>query len=166
MLHKDPLTNLDDIPRVCLLEDLARIFRVPVARLKAQYKCDDLTFTALPTLDRLPRFSGEYVKWFLGQDSFSFRLVGETRRRKQPVKKTSTRANALTRPCATSPTAPSGGDDRLVDLEATAAILRMKASGLQRAARQPGFPLPPAKRRPLMWSESEISTFLSWSNAR
>src|SRR4051812_32934801 len=88
MIHKSPMTSLEEIPTVCFVEDLSRIFRVPVSRLKQQEKNQYIAFPALPKLDRRHRYSGAFVQWFLDIDDYSFRrlkdaLEGERKARRR-----------------------------------------------------------------------------------
>src|SRR5437763_2359070 len=62
--------SVDEIPAVCLEEDLAAIFRLSNRDVRLWRMCLDLLpFPPLPMMDRQIRLSGCVVAWFLAQDS-------------------------------------------------------------------------------------------------
>ena len=68
--RREPMTSLDELPRVSFIEDLARALRTTVASLKVQHKCGYNYFPALPTIDRRVRYSGDFVRWFLAENRY------------------------------------------------------------------------------------------------
>jgi hypothetical protein len=163
MIHKNPMTNVDEIPSVCFAEDLARIFRVPVSRLKQREKHRYTAFPALPRLDRRHRYSGAFVKWFLEIDDYSYRrfkeaLEGEQKARRQRHKDWYEYAPPHTIPYSG---APRKGEEPTVRLSAVASILRISQSTLRNIARRIDSPLPPARLKPLTWTEGQLSRFLA-----
>ena len=48
--RREPMSSLDEIPRVCFIDDLARAMRTSEASLKLQHKCGFAYFPALPTM--------------------------------------------------------------------------------------------------------------------
>src|SRR5262245_25135722 len=74
----EPLTttvvrSIDDVPAVCLEEDLINIFRLSRSDLRMWRKFpDSIPFPPLPALDRQIRVSGCVVAWFLAQNSSEY----------------------------------------------------------------------------------------------
>src|ERR1051326_5129669 len=64
------VTSIDEIPAVCLEDDLIRIFRLPRSQMRVWRKFPDfIPFPPLPLLDRQIRVSGCVVAWFLAQEA-------------------------------------------------------------------------------------------------
>src|SRR5687768_1108252 len=86
--------SVDDIPAVCLEDDLLNIFRLSRSDMRFWRRMPDLLpFPPLPPLDRQIRVSGCVVAWFLAQEAReyyrSFRspleeLTKGTRRNRPP----------------------------------------------------------------------------------
>src|SRR5689334_11411545 len=65
--------SVDEIPAVCLEEDLIAIFRLSNGEMRLWRKFPDfIPFPPLPMLDRQVRVSGCVVAWFLAQDSSEY----------------------------------------------------------------------------------------------
>lgn len=163
MIHKNPMTSRDEIPTVCFVEDLSRIFRVPVSRLRQQEKHQYIAFPALPRLDRRHRYSGAFVKWFLDIDDYSFRrfkdaLEGERKARRQWKKSWHEYAPPHTIPYAG---APRKGEEPALPLRVVAEMLRISPSALRKVARRSDSPLPAARAKPLTWTEGQLARFLA-----
>src|SRR5262245_6610554 len=62
--------SVDEIPAVCLEDDLIAIFRLTPSEMRLWRKFPEfIPFPPLPMLDRHLRVSGCVVAWFLAQDS-------------------------------------------------------------------------------------------------
>jgi hypothetical protein len=67
------VTSVDEIPAVCLEEDLQIIFRLSRSHVRFWRKYPDLMpFPPLPFLDRQVRVSGCVVAWFLAQEASEY----------------------------------------------------------------------------------------------
>ena len=64
------VTSVDDIPAVCLEEDLIAIFRLSSREMRLLRKYPEfIPFPPLPMLDRQIRVSGCVVAWFRARES-------------------------------------------------------------------------------------------------
>lgn len=161
--RREPMTSLDEIPRVCFIEDLARAMRTTVASLKTQNKCGYSYFPALPALDRRVRYSGEFARWFLTENRY---WVDRYRELLETAKKVSRQRRRQwyefgpphTPPFVGAPRPKEVATLRVRDL---ATLLRVSPSTLRRVARQPGFALPPKDAKMLAWSEEQVVRFLA-----
>jgi hypothetical protein len=156
--------SVDDIPDVCLKEDLMAIFRLSRSDVRFWRKVPDcLPFPPLPMLDRQLRVSGCVVAWFLAQDGRDYyrrfkspleELTKGTRRNRPPWWKFA--------PPHAEPywAKPIEGEKATIGVEELAKILRTNAAAIRRAIRLPDFPMPPASPRPLRWTEGQIERLL------
>lgn len=157
--------SIDEIPAVCLEEDLVAIFRLSNRDVRLWRTCSDLLpFSPLPMLDRQIRVSGCVVAWFLAQDSREY-----YRTFKSPLEELTRGKRGRNRPPWWKFAPPHGERYRVTPLEGekptlgvdkVAAILRTTSSALRRAAKPPDFPMPPANPRPLRWTEGQIERLL------
>jgi hypothetical protein len=156
--------SVDDIPAVCLEDDLVNIFRLSRSDMRIWRRIPDLLpFPPLPWLDRQIRVSGCVVAWFLAQKGGeyyrSFRspleeLTKGTRHNRPPWWK-------FAPPHAECYWArPIEGEKATVGVDDVAAILRTNPSAIRRAIKAPDFPMPPASPRPLRWTEGQIERLL------
>ena len=157
------MTSLDEIPRVCFIDDLARAMRTSTASLKLQHKCGFAYFPALPTIDRRVRYSGEFVRWFLTENPYWVRRFRELLENAKKASRQRRRqwyefGPPHTQPFIAAPRPKEAATLRVRDL---AAILRVSPGGLRRVARQPGFALPPRDPKLLAWTEEQVARFLA-----
>jgi hypothetical protein len=156
--------SVDDIPAVCLEDDLVNIFRLSRSEVRFWRRMPDLLpFPPLPWLDRQIRVSGCVVAWFLAQEASdyyrSFRspleeLSKGIRRNRPPWWK-------FAPPHAERYWARSiEGEKATLGVHAIAAILRTNPSAIRRAIKAPDFPMPPASLRPLRWTEGQMERLL------
>lgn len=157
------IKSLDEIPMVCLEQDLAAIFRLSLSGIRWWRKYSDfLPFPPLPSLDRQTRVSGRVVAWFLAQDAEYYR------RFKAPLQEAArgTRRRKVARWQFTSPHAPQFRVAALAHESATlgvadvAQVLRASEPAIRRAAENPEFPMPPASARPLRWTDGQLERLL------
>ncbi|HEY1307278.1 MAG TPA: hypothetical protein VGF24_27170 [Vicinamibacterales bacterium] len=157
--------SVDEIPAVCLEEDLIAIFRVTSHDMRVWRKFpESIPFPPLPMLDRQLRVSGCVVAWFLAQES------GEYHRAfKAPLEELTKGKRGRSRLPWWKVAPPHGERYRITPLEGekpvlgvdnVAAILRTTPSALRRAIREPDFAMPPANPRPLRWTEGQIERLL------
>ena len=157
--------SIDEIPAVCVEDDLAAIFRLSNRDVRMWRTCAELMpFPPLPMLDRQLRVSGCVVAWFLAQDSREYyrtfkslleELVrGKRGRNRPPWWKYAPPHGERYRVTPLESETPTLGVDKV------AAILRTTASALRRAIKEPDFPMPPANPRPLRWTEGQIERLL------
>jgi hypothetical protein len=166
--RREPMTSLTEIPRVCFIEDLARVMRLPLARLKAQQKYGYGHFPSLPTIDRRVRYSGEFVRWFLAEHPHQvkrYRVLLETARkqRRQWRRQWYEFGPPHTQPFVA---APHPNELPTLGLEDLAEILRASPGTLRHAVGQPGFALPPQDTKVLAWSEDQVARFLAPPDVR
>jgi hypothetical protein len=157
--------SIDEIPAVCLEEDLAAIFRISNREIRFWRTCADLMpFPPLPMLDRQLRVSGCVVAWFLAQDSHEY--YGTF---KSPLEELVRSKRGRNRPPWWKFAPPHGDRYRVTPLEGekpilgvvkVAETLRTTPSALRRAIKEPDFPMPPASPRPLRWTEGQIERLL------
>jgi hypothetical protein len=157
--------SVDDIPMVCLEEDLTAIFRLTSRDTRLWRKLPELIpFPPLPMLDRQLRVSGCVVAWFLAQEAGEYCRVF-----KAPLEELSKGRRGRSRPPWWKFAPPHGERDRITPLEdegptlgvdKVAAILRTTPSALRRAVKEPDFAMPPANPRPLGWTEGQIERLL------
>jgi hypothetical protein len=157
--------SVDDIPMVCLEDDLAAIFRLSNRDVRFWRTCPDLMpFPPLPRLDRHLRVSGFVVAWFLAQDSREY-----YRTFKSPLEELTRGKRGRNRPPWWKFAPPHGERYRVIALDGekptlgvdkVAAILRTTPSALRRVLKQADFPMPPANPRPLRWTEGQIERLL------
>ena len=157
--------SVDEIPAVCLEEDLIAIFRLTSREMRLWRKFPEfIPFPPLPMLDRQIRVSGCVVAWFLAQDSGEY-----YRSFKSPLEELTKGKRGRSRPPWWKFAPPHGERYRVTPLEGekpalgvdkVAAILRTTPSALRRAIREPDFPMPPANPRPLRWTEGQIERLL------
>lgn len=163
-MKQAPPTLVDEIPAVCLEADLAWIFRLPLSHVKLWRRMPDLLpFPPLPWLDRQLRVSGCVVAWFLAQEARNYRTFQE------PFEKlaTASRRNRVPWWRFTAPheprfwARPVEGEVPTLSLKAVAQMLRVTPNCLRRAARDPEFPMPPARTdRPLRWTPGQVERLL------
>jgi hypothetical protein len=159
------LRSVDDIPAVCLEDDLVAILRLSRSDVRFWRKFHDfIPFPPLPMLDRQIRVSGCVVAWFLAQESGDYH-----RRFKAPLEELAKGRRGRSRPPWWSFAPPHGERYRAIPLEGerpilavdtVATILRTTPSVLRRASKEPNFPMPPASERPLRWTEGQIERLL------
>jgi len=153
--------SVDDIPTVCLEDDLAAIFRLSNRDVRFWRTCPDLMpFPPLPMLDRQLRVSGFVVAWFLAQDSGEY-----YRTFKSPLEELTRGKRGRNRPPWWKFAPPHGERYRVALLEGerptlsvvkVAEILRATPSALRRAIKEPDFPMPPASLRRLRWTKGQL----------
>lgn len=159
------IKSVDDIPQVCLEDDLINIFRLSRRDVALWRKYPDfLPFPPLPMLDRHLRVSGFVVAWFLAQESGDY-----YRRFMEPLRERVKGMRGRTRPpwwMFAPPheerywARPLEGEVAVLGVDAVAAILKAPASALRRAIKAPGFPMPTATARPLRWTEGQVERLL------
>lgn len=156
--------SVDEIPTVCLEDDLVAIFRLTTREVRFWRKFPEcIPFPPLPMLDRQIRVSGCVVAWFLAQDSSNFRSF------KAPLEEVA----KAKRGCNRSPwwkfapphaeryrVAPLEGERPSLGVDKVADILRTVPSALRRAIKDQDFAMPPANARPLRWTEGQIERLL------
>lgn len=157
--------SVDEIPTVCLEEDLIAIFRLSGLEMRLWRKWPDfIPFPPLPMVDRQIRVSGCVVAWFLAQEAGDY-----YRSFKGPLEDLTKGRRGRTRPpwwMFAPPHAqrywatPVEGEKPTLGVDAVAAILRTTPSALRRAVKEPHWPMPPASRRPLRWTEGQIERLL------
>lgn len=162
-----PIRTLEEVPAVCLEQDLVRIFRVAprVLRFWRSYP-EFLPVPPLPYVDRQTRISGRVVSWFLSIDPSDYQrfrsplenMAKVTRRNRPPWWRFAPPHDEAF--WAT----PVEGEEATIGLDQAAAILRVTRSALRKAARGPAFPMPAAKLRPMRWTQGQIERLL-WSPA-
>lgn len=158
-----PLTDLEQIPAVCFLGDVSRLLRIPVGKLRWLVANRLCRVPPLPSIDKRIRFSGNLLRWFLEQDDYAYRrftdaLEGERKRRRQWK-----RAWYEFGPPYSIPLVGAAirGEEATLSAVDVASALRMSPAALRRSCLAPGFPLPPASRLPLRWSEGQLTRFLA-----
>lgn len=157
--------SVDEIPAVCLEDDLIAIFRLTSREMRLWRKFPEfIPFPPLPMLDRQIRGSGCVVAWFLAQDSSEY-----YRKFKSPLEELTKGKRGRSRqpwwkfaPPHGDPyrVMPLDGEKSALGVDKVAEILRTTPSALRRGIREPDFPLPPAKPRPLRWTEGQIERLL------
>lgn len=156
--------SVDEIPAVCLEEDLIDIFRLSRSDVRFWRKFPEfIPFPPLPWLDRHVRVSGCVVAWFLAQEAGDYyrsfkspleELTKGKRRDRNPWWK-------FAPPHAESYwPVPLEGEEPTLSVNEVAAILRTNPSAIRRAIKEPGFPMPPASGRPLRWTQGQIERLL------
>jgi hypothetical protein len=158
----DIVKSIDEVPAVCLEEDLIAIFRLSRSDMRLWRKFPEfIPFPPLPMLDRQIRVSGCVVAWFLAQDSREYHrtfkspledMTKSTRRHRPPWWKFAPpqRYWALA----------IEGEKATISVNELAKLLRTNASAIRRAVRLPDFPMPPASPRPLRWTQGQIERLL------
>ena len=158
-MTQTPPTSVDQIPAVCLEDDLANIFRLPLRHVKLWRRMPEfIPFPPLPSLDRQLRVSGCVVAWFLAQEAGEYyrtfkepleKLAAVNRRRRIPWWR-------FTAPHKQGSWAlPLEGERPTLSVKDVAQTLRVGPSSFRRAANDPEFPMPPASRRPLRWTPGQ-----------
>jgi hypothetical protein len=157
--------SVDEIPMVCLEEDLITIFRLTSREMRLWRKFPEfIPFPPLPMLDRQLRVSGCVVAWFLAQDSREYR-----RTFRSPLEELTKAKRGRSRPPWWKFAPPHGecyrvtpreGEKASLGVDKVAAILRTTPSALRRAVREPDFPMPPSNPRPLRWTQGQIERLL------
>jgi len=157
--------SVDEIPAVCLEEDLIAIFRLTSRDMRLWRKFPEfIPFPPLPMLDRQLRVSGCVVAWFLAQEPGEYYRVfkapleeltkGKRGRSRQPWWKFAPPHGERYR------IMPFEGEKPALGVDKVAATLRTTQSALRRAIREPDFAMPPANPRPLRWTEGQIERLL------
>jgi hypothetical protein len=159
------MKSVDDIPAVCLEEDLIAIFRLSSREMRLWRKYPEfIPFPPLPMIDRQIRVSGCVVAWFLAQDSGEYYRVF-----KAPFEELVKGRRGRSRPPWWKFAPPHGeryridpleGEKPALSVDKAAAILRTTPSPLRRAIKEPDWPMPPANPRPLRWTEGQIERLL------
>lgn len=155
--------SIDEIPAVCLQDDLVAILRLKASRVRFWRKYPDfIPFPPLPMLDRHLRVSGCVVAWFLAQDSTEYHRVF-----KSPLEARARALRGRNRPSwwtfappHSERVPPLEGEKPLLGVKEVADTLRTTPSALRRAAADPNFVMPPAHPRPLRWTEGQIERLL------
>jgi hypothetical protein len=157
--------SVDEIPAVCVEDDLIAIFRVTNREIRLWRKFPQfIPFPPLPMMDRQIRVSGCVVAWFLAQESGEYYRVfraplddltkGVRGRDRLPWWKFAPPHGERYR------VTPLDGEKPVLGIDGVAEILRTTPSALRRATRQPEFPMPPATPRPMRWTEGQIERLL------
>ena len=157
--------SVDEIPAVCLEEDLIAIFRLTSREMRLWRKFPEfIPFPPLPMLDRQLRVSGCVVAWFLARESGEY-----YREFKAPLEELTRGKRGRSRPPWWKFAPPHGeryritpfeGEKPALGVDKVAGILRTTTSALRRAIREPDFAMPPATPRPLRWTEGQIERLL------
>lgn len=157
--------SVDDIPAVCLEDDLVAIFRVSQSDVRFWRKHPDfLPFPPLPFVDNHIRVSGCVVAWFLAQEAREY-----YRNFLSPLQEQTRKGRWRNRPPWWSLAPPHAeqywataieGEKLKHSVNEVAAILRTTPSAVRRAVKTPGFPMPPASQRPIRWTEGQIERLL------
>jgi hypothetical protein len=155
---------VDDIPAVCLEDDLINVFRLSRSDMRMWRKYPDfLPFPPLPMLDRQIRVSGLVVAWFLAQEASDYyrrfrspldEKVKGLRRNRPPWWKFA--------PPHAAPywARPLEGETASLGVSELAATLRTNTSAIRRVIRLPDFPMPPATEKPLRWTAGQLERLL------
>jgi hypothetical protein len=156
--------SVDEIPAVCLEEDIMAIFRLTSREMRVWRRFPEfIPFPPLPMLDRQIRVSGCVVAWFLAQDS------REYYRSFKPLEELTKGKRGRSRPPWWKFAPPHGeryrvvafeGEKPVLGVNSVAVILRTTPSALRRALREPDFAMPPASPPPLRWTEGQIERLL------
>lgn len=157
--------SVDEIPLVCVEEDLIAIFRLTNRETRLWRKFPELIpFPPLPMLDRQVRVSGCVVAWFLAQDP------GEYHRAfKAPLEELIRGRRGRSHPPWWKFAPPHGERYRItpfddenptLGVDRVAEILRTTPSALRRAIKDPDFVMPPVNGRPPRWTEGQIERLL------
>ena len=157
--------SVDEIPAVCLEDDLMAIFRLTSREMRLWRKFPEfIPFPPLPMLDRRLRVSGCVVAWFLAQDSSDY-----CREFKTPLEELTRGGRGRRRLPWWKFAPPHGeryritsceGEKPVLGVDKVAEILRATPSAVRRAIREPDFVMPPANPRPLRWTEGQIERLL------
>ena len=157
--------SVDEIPVVCLENDLIVIFRLTSREIRLWRKfLEFIPFPPLPMLDRQIRVSGYVVAWFLAQDSGEY-----YRTFKSPLEELTKGKRGRSRPPwwkFAPPHAerywarPIDGEKATLGVNQVAAILRTNSSAIRRAIKAPDFPMPAARLGPLGWTDGQIERLL------
>lgn len=157
--------SIDEVPAVCLEEDLIAIFRLSHRDIRLWRKYPDfIPFPPLPMLDRQIRVSGCVVAWFLAQESGDY-----YRSFRSPLEEMTKGRRGRSRPPWWTFAPPHAqrywapaieGEKALIGVAELATILRTNASSIRRAVKLPDFPMPPATQRPLRWTAGQVERLL------
>ncbi len=157
--------SVDEIPAVCLEEDLVAIFRLSGREMRLWRKWPEfIPFPPLPQVDRQIRVSGCVVAWFLAQDSGDYHRSFQA-----PLEDLAKGRRGRARPPwwkFAPPHAerywavPLEGEKPGLGVDAVAAILRTTPSALRRAIKEQDWPMPTASPRPLRWTQGQIERLL------
>ena len=163
VMPREPLTSLAAIPRVCFVEDLARIFRMPLSSLKSRQKYGYGYFPLLPPIDRRARVSGAFVQWFLTENRYWVERYKE-------ILENATKTHRQRRvqwyelgPPYTQPLigAARSKEVAAIRLREMAEILRVSPGALRKAARRLAFACPPKDLKPLAWTGEQLARLLA-----
>lgn len=155
--------SVDEIPSVCLEEDLMAVFRLSRGDLRLWRRFPEfIPFPPLPMLDRQIRVSGCVVAWFLAQESHAYDrfrsqfedMTKGMRRNRPPWWK-------FAPPHAERYWArPIEGETPKIGVDELGTILRATSSAIRRAVKLPDFPMSPATLRPLRWTAGQVERLL------
>jgi hypothetical protein len=164
-MNRRNVKSVDEIPLVCLEEDLMAIFRLTTREMRLWRKYPEwIPFPPLPMLDRQIRVSGCVAAWFLAQDPREYH-----RAFKAPLEELIRGMRGRSRPPWWKLAPPHGERFRIIPfddekptlgVDRVATILRTTPSALRRAVKEPDFAMPPANDRPLRWTEGQIERLL------
>jgi hypothetical protein len=140
--------SVDEIPAVCLEEDLVNIFRLSRSDVRFWRKYPEfIPFPPLPFLDKQIRVSGCVVAWFLAQE-----LREYYRSFQEPLRAQTKGMRSKTRPpwwkfapphAKRSWATPLEGEKPTVKLDDVAKTLRTTPSVIRRVIRAADCPMPP-----------------------
>jgi hypothetical protein len=157
--------SVDEIPAVCLEEDLIAIFRLTSREMRLWRRFPEfIPFPPLPTLDRHLRVSGCVVAWFLAQEPGEYYRAFRT-----PLEELTKGKRGRNRPPWWKFAPPHAERYRVVSLQGekpvlgvdeVARLLRTTPSAVRRAMKQPDFAMPPANPRPARWTAGQIERLL------
>lgn len=157
--------SVDEIPAVCLEDDLIAIFRLTSREMRLWRKLPEfIPFPPLPMLDRQIRVSGCVVAWFLAQDSSEY-----YRSFKSPLEELTKGKRGRGRPPWWKFAAPHAerfwaigieGEKPTIGVAELARILRTNPSAIRRAVKDSDFPMPPATPQPLRWTAGQVERLL------
>lgn len=155
--------SVDEIPVVCLEEDLVAILRLTTRDVRSWRKYPEfIPFPPLPMLDRQVRISGCVIAWFLAQESGEYHRVF-----KSPLDERVRAMRGRNRPPwwtfappHSEQLIPLEGETPTLGVKELASLLRTTPSALRQAAANPGFVMPAASPRPLRWTEGQVERLL------
>src|SRR5262245_28662532 len=157
--------SVDEIPMVCLEEDLIAIFRLTSREMRFWRKFpESIPFPPLPMLDRQIRVSGCVVAWFIAQESGEY-----YREFKAPLEELTKSKRGRSRPpwwkfgppyAERYWATPLEGEKPTLNVNEVAAILRASPSAIRRAIKEPDFPMPPVSSGPLRWTQGQVERLL------
>jgi hypothetical protein len=154
------MTGIEEIPRICFVQDVARALRLPAQKVRFRTKYHLGPLPPLPAIDGRVRYSGDLLRWLLTTSAYDVARFQETLEQLKKVKR-KRRPWFEFGPPYSQPLAGAARDKEqaCVTVRELAAILRMSESSLRKAATRPDIRLPPATWKPLGGHRSRSSAF-------